>query len=225
MTTLAERMAAAARELLSEPDEQGTMDAAVHLAVAELSGCDAAGISLVHRSGTIETPAFTDEMVLIGDHLQYDFREGPCIDSIQKESTVHSPELAEDSRWPAWGPAVVKETEARSMLSFQLFTNADTVGALNLYSRSPDGFDEDDREDGLALAAHIAVAVAAAQKIDHSAWSTTRRITIARAEGAIMERYQVSASRAFQLLTQLSREEGTSVSDIAARLMTTPANV
>lgn len=53
---------------------------------------------------------------------------------------------------------MAEETGAQSALSFQLFTYEDRLGALNMYSRTRDAFDDEDREEGLAIAAHIATA-------------------------------------------------------------------
>ena len=43
---------------------------------------------------------------------------------------------------------MVTDTGIRSRLSFQLFTSGDSLGALNLYSPHPHGFDADDRAEG-----------------------------------------------------------------------------
>lgn len=51
------------------------------------------------------------------------------------------------------------------MLAFRLFTHDGTLGALNLYSYRSDAFSVVDREDGLAIATHIAIAVTAAEQV------------------------------------------------------------
>jgi hypothetical protein len=51
----------------------------VLLATELIPNCDYAGISMVHRNRTIDTPAATDELVKRGDELQYTLGEGPCL--------------------------------------------------------------------------------------------------------------------------------------------------
>jgi hypothetical protein len=77
------------------------MQIAVELAVSNVEGCEAAGVSIVHARRQIDTPAATDEMAVTGDRLQYELQEGPCLDAVWEEETVYSPSLAYDSRWPA----------------------------------------------------------------------------------------------------------------------------
>ena len=220
--SLAERMAMAARVLQdTQVDPQETYDAAVQLAVSNVRGCDAAAFSLVHAKAKVDTPASTDDLALRGDQLQYELREGPCLDAIWDEQVVHSADLRIDSRWPAWGPKVSAETGANSVMCFQLFTHEDTVGGLNLYSRRTNGFDVRDRDDGLALAAHIAVAVVAAQKIDQLTTAVGSRTVIGQAVGMLMERYELDPDRAFQVLVRTSSSSSVRIRELAETIVTT----
>ena len=219
--SLAERMADAARELQEQHDPHDTLDHAVHLAVANIEGADAAGISIVHASKRIDTEAVTDAMATRGDELQYETGEGPCLDAIWEKQTTYSPSLAHDSRWPKWGPRVVEETGAQSVLAFQLFTTGDTVGALNLYSRTLDGFDETDREEGLAIAAHIAIAVAGAKEIEALSLARDTRTVIGKALGILMERFDFDDDHALALLIRLSAPGKLKMRDVAAEIAQT----
>lgn len=217
----AERMAAAARELEDEGDTQTTMEVAVRLAVGNVRNCDAASFSLAKRDGHLETPAYTDELALAADLLQYELGEGPCVEAVWEERVVHSADLAGDARWPAWGQRVVRDLRAHSVLSLQLFTHSDTLGALNLYSRTPNAFDRDDLDDGIALAAHVAIATAAAQEHAGLAAAVDTRTVIGQATGVLMERYGLDAAKAFSLLTRVSSQTNTKVRDLARELVET----
>jgi hypothetical protein len=146
-------------------------------------------------------------MVEVGDRLQYETGEGPCLDAIWTEETVYNPSLGYDRRWPRWGPRVVGETGAHSVLAFRLFTDRHTVGALNLCSRVHDAFDDTDRREGHALAAHIAIAVASVQQIDSLTDVLDPRSVIGQATGILMERYQLDQPRAFAVLARVSSTE------------------
>lgn len=64
------------------------------------------------------------------------------MDALRDRETVYSADLRAEPRWPSWGPRVVDELGVRSVLSFRLFTARDTLGALNLFSRTADAFDD-----------------------------------------------------------------------------------
>ena len=55
----------------------------------------------------------------------------------------------------------------RSMVSFRLFVQGDTIGVLNLYARRPAAFDQHGCAVGTVLAAHAAIAVSAARQREH----------------------------------------------------------
>jgi transcriptional regulator with GAF, ATPase, and Fis domain len=185
---LGEELAAAARTMQGEVDTQHVLDRAVALAVELVTGCHQAGVSMVHRRAPIDTPAASDPLVVRGDELQYSLQEGPCLDAIWDQESVHSPNLATDQRWPRWAPQVVEELGVASMLSFQLYTSEDTLGALNLYSKRVDAFDEDDFTAGMLLAAQGAVALAESQATEQWQNAALNRTIIGQAEGILMER-------------------------------------
>lgn len=218
---MSERIAAAARALSYERDVQHTLGASVGLATELIAGCDEAGVSLVHRRRVIETPAATSDLVETGDKLQYEFQEGPCLDAIWDQETVYSHDLAAEYRWPTWGPRVVEELGVRSMLCFRLFTTADTLGALNLYSRRAGAFTEEDAIEGLALAAHVAVALVAATEIEGLNAAAVNRTVIGQAQGILMERYDIDSERAFALLRRVSQDTNNRLRGVAAELVRT----
>ena len=219
---LSEQIASAARDLEHESGSQDTMDKVVELAVELVDGAEHAGISLVHKNGVIDSPAVSDDVVRRVDELQYEYGHGPCVDAIRRdEESVHSPNIAVDGRWPEWGPRTTEETGIRSMLSFRLFTTGDTVGALNLYSRREGAFEADDRVVGVALTAHAALAVVAAQQIEGLHVAVDGRTVIGQAVGILMERYNVGADVAFGVLKRVSQESNRKLREVAQELVTT----
>jgi transcriptional regulator with GAF, ATPase, and Fis domain len=217
-----DRLVQAARDLEAERDPQATMDAAVRLAATNIPGCDSATLTLVTgRTRTLETSAHTDPLARDGDLLQHELGEGPCLTAIWEERVVHSGDLARDPRWPVWGPRVWRDLGAASMLAFQLFTHGDTLGALNLYSRSRGAFDISDRDEGAALAAHIALAVSTARRLEQLDRALDSRTAIGQATGMLMERYRMDARQAFALLSRVSSHTNTKIRAVADTLVGT----
>src|SRR3954451_903401 len=104
--TRAQRMAAPAGSLRSEPTAPATMHHLVQAALDLGPACDAAGITVAHRGGRIETPAASNRWPPLGDKWQAEPGEGPCVDAAWKHKWVSSGDLAGDDRCPAWGPRI-----------------------------------------------------------------------------------------------------------------------
>lgn len=215
-------MAGAARELQRQDDPDETYAIAVAIAVRDIDTCDAAAVSIV-TGRKVVTRASTSPDATRGDELQYETGEGPCLEAIAKGHSVDSPDLSNDDRWPTWGPRVATEVGFHAMLAFQLFNNRteDTWGALNLYSSRRGGFDDVAREQGLALAAHVAVAVHSAEQIHGLDNALAARTVIGQAMGIVMERYDLDPAAAFRLLARLSSTTNTKLRDLSAEIVAT----
>lgn len=218
--SIADQLADAARSMQGWTSTQQTLDKVVLVATEIIRGCDLVGISVVHPDG-IDTPAGSDETLNRIDELQFQLREGPCFDALRTHEIVHSLDLATDDRWPRWGPLVAKEIGVVCIVSYRLFTTEDTLGALNLYSRKPEAFDNDDIYTGQALAAHVAVALAASQNAENLKMAISSHTEIGRAEGILMERFHIPADQAFAVLRRVSQSRNVKLNRVAEELVRT----
>ncbi|MFZ2178081.1 MAG: GAF and ANTAR domain-containing protein [Rhodococcus sp. (in: high G+C Gram-positive bacteria)] len=196
----------------------GTLESITRSAVRMVPGVHHAGITLVVGRRRLEPRAATDKLPLRIDQLQTELGEGPCLDAIWEQHTVEVPDMSTEKRWPRFAKAAA-ESGVRSMLSFQLYTHQDNLGALNLYSDVADGFDDTSHEVGLLLATHAAIALIAAQRETQLQSALASRDVIGQAKGIVMERYGVDAVRAFELLSRLSQEWNIPVAEIARRVV------
>jgi GAF domain-containing protein len=210
-----ERFADLARGMSESAGLADTLRVAVDGTQALVVGADSVGISMVHHRRRIETPAATDAACRRGDELQYELGEGPCLQSIHQQETVKSPDLRTEQRWPAWSSRVAAELGFRGMLCLQLFVTHDTIGALNLYSRTVDAFDADDEATALALAAHIAVALTAAKEFESLESVVAARTVVGQAEGMLMQRYRLTPQQAFAVLARQAQASGTRLRHVA----------
>jgi len=218
---IAERMAAAAREMQDQGDPAATVKNAVELLVRNVPGCDSASISLIYGRKKVETPAASDELAAVGDRLQEELGQGPALDTLWEQDSVYVRNLPAEDRWPQWGPRLTQATGAKSILTFRLFTLSDVIGALSMYSTKVDAFSEEDKAEGLALAAHIAIAVLASQRIEQFETALDSRTVIGQACGILMERYKMDGVAAFALLTRASSNLNVKLRDIAGELVST----
>jgi GAF domain-containing protein len=214
------QLAEAARAMAEEDSTQDTLDRAVQMVTDMMEHCDAAGVSVVRPEG-IETPAASHDALRRADGLQYELKEGPCLDALRQLDVVTVSDLATDERWPHWGPHLAEELGLHSVMSFRLFTDGENLGALNLYAKKVDAFGHDDLLDGLVLAAHAAVALAATMEADqlHRAMETRRMI--GEATGIIRERFGLTTIQAFGVLRRVSTQSNTRLHQVARELVDT----
>jgi GAF domain-containing protein len=214
------QLAEATRSMHGQATAQDMLDDAVVIATEIIEGCDLAGMSIVNPTG-IDTPAGSGEALRRLDSLQFELREGPCYDAVRMHEVVLVRDLANDGRWPRWGPCVVEEMGVRSIVSYRLFEAEHTLGAMNLYSRRVDAFDAEDIDNGAALAAHVAVTLAEAQNVTHLKAAISVRTVIGRAEGILMERFDLSAAQAFAILRRASQARNIKLNRVAEELVRT----
>ncbi len=214
-----ERLSETVRAMGAADGLTHTLESAVDGALEIIPHAEHAGLSLVFDRTRIVTPAATDSIALRGDELQYELGEGPCLQSIHEQETVWSGDLTVEDRWPRWSRRASDELGVRSMLCFQLFVTHDTLGALNLYSGRRNAFEAQDRTTGLALAAHIAVALTSAQDAEAQANAVHGASAIGQAQGILMQRYELVPSQAFMVLARAAQRDDCTLLDIAERLV------
>ena len=190
-------------------------------AVSVIDGVTAAGITLTKNRKVLDTLAPTDAVAEQFDQLQQRAGQGPCLDAAWQHHTVKVDDLMADNRWPRLVDAVRNQSPVRSSVSFQLFTHAEGMGALNLYAQRPHAITADAVEAGYALAAHAALVFDAARRQEQFDSALASRDIIGQAKGMIMERFGVNATQAFGLLTRLSQDSNTSVAKISRELIET----
>ncbi|MDP9020483.1 MAG: GAF and ANTAR domain-containing protein [Actinomycetota bacterium] len=215
---VAETFAAVARTLAEDHDGlQSALHKIVGLAVDTLDACEFAGISLV-ESREITSPAATNDIPQRVDEIQSQLGEGPCIDAIKEHEVFQTGDLRNERRWPQFSRRAHEETGVSSIVSFRLFVEEDTMGALNLYSTARDAFDDSDVALGSVFAVHASVAMSAARREDSLEQKAQNRDVIGRAKGMLMARAGVNDDQAFAMLKAASQRMNVKLRDIAQRI-------
>jgi len=214
----AETFAEVARALLGQADVQQTLQKIVDLAVEMIEGCDYAGITFL-KGGKGSTPAASDDVPRTVDVIQFETGEGPCLSAIREHAVFECRDLRLESRWPTFAPRANRETGISSMLCFRLFVAGDTLGALNLYSKAVDAFDERSGTVGLVFAAHAAIALSTAIHEEQMDEALQSRDLIGQAKGILMAREGVSADEAFDMLRRASQRLNVKLRDVAGEMV------
>ena len=203
---------------LTPGDLDSTLGGITAAAVELIPQVTYASISVRHDD-RIETANPTDHSLVALDARQYELQEGPCYAAATDAAVaqVVAPDLANDPRFPQYGPfAVAAGFEAQA--AFRLFERNSSLGALNLYSVERGAF-----ADLEVLAAlfrcQAAVAIAYAYDITNLQEALETRTTIGKAVGIVMERYQLNDERAFAFLTRLSQNRNVKLRQVAEELV------
>lgn len=212
--------AALAAELQAQNDTEVTGHTVVKRLAEWIEDADDASLT-VRRGDEWQTLAATGELAEEADRLQYELEEGPCRDAAVHTSWLRSGDVADDERWPRWGPRAAR-LGVGSLLSLPLLGERGPDSALNVYSRSTGAFDDRDVLDQcLVYAVHAANALAAARTEEDLHTALTSRHTIGMAQGMVMERYGLGQQQSFELLRRLSSTTNTKLRDVAAAIVDT----
>lgn len=187
-------------------------------AIDNVRGVQYAGITLADRHGKLETTAATHALVHQVDALQYQLRQGPCVDAVQGRWQARSDNLKVDVRWPRYGP-LAADLGIHSQMGIELFDEPGLIAGLNFYSSRVGAFDDDTVEAAMLYAiqaTHTLGRVMTQKQLTDAMTATT---TIGRATGVVMQRFQLSADRAFELLTRVSRVRDVTIETLAGQIL------
>jgi hypothetical protein len=191
------------------------------VSVLPISG---ASVSTVGKPFGSETVSASDDLAAHLDELQFDFNEGPCWDAIASGEPVSEPSLASaPSQWPNFGPAAAHSGVA-SIFAFPLKVGALSVGAIDLYSRTPLDLTPADRRRALGMSEVIGRRVlrqalqATASEIDEEGGVFSRRI-IHQATGMVLAQLDVSAEDATVIIQSHAYGGGRSMKDLARAII------
>ncbi|SDY81909.1 GAF domain-containing protein [Geodermatophilus africanus] len=175
------------------------------------------------------TVVSTGQLATDLDERQYDRGDGPCLHAARTGELTEIADTRTDDRWTDYLARAVERGNLSS-LSIPLSIDSDeqVSGALNIYARRPDAFDADSRSVATRFGPYAAVATgnlyayrSARDTADNLQKALESRAVIDQAKGILMERYKLTADRAFQLLARTSMNSNRKVRAVAEDLVHT----
>jgi GAF domain-containing protein len=211
---------------------EGLSEVLAHVAtfaVRAIPGADGAGVTLLKVDRTdnmVQVLAASHPFVAEVDEIQYTaLNEGPCITAVLERRTVRSGSLGGEKMWPHFGPRVGR-MGIHSALSLPLLLSGQVLGAINVYAREKDAFDEHAAELAELFATPAAVAVHNAQILAQAQALATQlqgalssRPIIDQAIGILRQRSGVTAQEAFARLRTISQAEHVKLFDVADKIV------
>jgi len=179
----------------------------------------------VRGDRTPYTVASSDELANQVDEVQYDQHEGPCLQALHDGVMIYVEDMQHEIRWPDYLRRAVT-VGVRSSLSLPLQVGSEVIGALNLYSRQADAFEERLRQSLAVFAAQAAAALTMVLRQARQDEISTQleqalasRTAIDQAIGILMAQQHCTADQAFDLLRAHSQTNNRKIREIAADLI------
>ena len=154
---------------------------------------------------------------------------GPRLHAARTGTMVEVADTRTDPRWPDYQPRAV-ECGCLSSLSVPLHIDEEdeVTGALNIYARDADAFDEKSRAVAARFAPYASIAAgnvhayqSAPDKAENLEAALESRGVIDQAKVVLIERYKLVPDQAFQLLARASMTTNRKVRDVADHLVRT----
>jgi GAF domain-containing protein len=229
-TGLAAAFAALARYLYEADNFEDVLTRIVQTTVSAVADCDMASITVREGGKSFRTLASTHAAALAVDEAQYEAREGPCLDAVDR-AIVHAPSFP-DPRWPRLaerpGGSGVGAIVSYRLAAPGRVAEDPVAGSLNAYAGTPQAFGDEAQEIGLILAAHASIGIQAVREREafelagrqlHQALSS--RDVIGQAKGILMERLRITPEEAFDTLRRSSQRLNLKLREIAQQLAET----
>jgi GAF domain-containing protein len=213
-----------AQLLVAEESVDTTLQRIANLAARTIRDCDAAGVTL-YLDGRYVTAAHTDQRTLAVDEGQYVRGSGPCLQAMVDQRVLRFDVEDAEDRWADF-VADARANDIRSFLAAPLMLKGESIGALNLYSSKPSGFNELDDVLIALFTGQASIALAnakmyadAVQLTEQLREAISSRAIIEQAKGVLMGREGIDADTAFDWLKQQSQNRNVKLRAVAAEVV------
>jgi GAF domain-containing protein len=193
-------------------------------AAQSVPGCDTATIA-ISIGGRPATAAMTGTIALELDLVQYDTDEGPCLTTFRTASALRIDLYERGAELFPHIATAAQQVGIRAVLSVPAFWGGETIGTLNLYSRTGP-FDESAQTVAAVLATQVAIAlsrspefVAARAVVEEAQRHTDDHSQIALATGILIAGQDCTREQAEGLLQQAADEDEETILQIAQRII------
>jgi GAF domain-containing protein len=201
---------------------RGIYEEICRTALTVIPGCHHACITTISAGQAPVLQATTDEIASLVDRIEWETREGPCVDAILSQRFEWDTDITRNPTWPRLAERVLAETPVRGMIGYRIIVGERKIGALNLLSDEPGAFTQDDADMGAILASFASVAVTAASQHEEAGSLREGLLSnreIGKAIGLLMATHSIDDQDAFERLRQASSRVNIRLADIARRLV------
>jgi hypothetical protein len=114
----------------------------------------------------VRTLAASDPIYEVIDRFRSETGEGPALDVLETNDVVVTDSVADDPRWPCFGPRVSDETGIVSIAAYRVHLGGPHRAALSFYSDWPRAFDDLAIATGAIVAGYASLAFCHSEGLD-----------------------------------------------------------
>jgi GAF domain-containing protein len=201
---------------------EGQAEGICRLCVAAL-GVTGGGISLVTAVGNRGIVCATDDLAKVIEDLQFTMGQGPCLEAAQGDAPVLIDDVAQErdrhgAAWPVF-MATLSEQGVGGLFAFPLRIGSVSVGAMDLYRRTPGALTEAELAGALMAADAAALALLSLEIAADGSLSGSDDdaydMVVHQATGMVRVQLSVSAADALLILRARAFAMGQGVSQTA----------
>lgn len=188
-------------------------------------GVDGSGMSLVATAGVREPFYGSDAVAVALEGLQLALGEGPCVDASTTGSPVMIPDLGDltdeiSGRWPVFAHEAAG-SDVRAVFAFPLRIGAISLGAVDLYRRSPGPLGREALARALSTVDAIVLTLLDGNGTFGPGPGTEPLTDMAvhRAAGMVMEQLGTGIEEAFMRLRATAYSEGVPIGELANQVV------
>ena len=190
--------------------------------VIEVAGSYSFSTSLYGNPITVGT---SDRAAWEADQVEFDTKDGPCVEVLRTGAVFPAIDLATERRWPAWA-AVATLLGFSSAAGIPAEVSPGQRIALNLYAPPPQAFDDEMVHRATLFAEEVARTIPAAVRLfeaDERAsqleQALASRSTIDQALGVLMTQNRCTPDAAFGILRRASQNRNVKLRVVAATII------
>lgn len=191
-------------------------------AVQVIPGTIAAAVENLDAEGLMHAPVMEgDDVARAVMRAQNETGQGPCLQALRAGERVVVDDVEADPRWPEFS-ARATELGIRAMVCVPMVAAGRTMGILSLLSDGPRFHgDEDTPVLASVFAAHAAVAMTGASRVEDVVAALGNRDVIGQAKGILMERFKITPDVAFTMLVRTSSATNLRLGQVCTQLCLT----
>jgi GAF domain-containing protein len=202
--------------------DAGAVLRAVTDACPQLLGIEACGILLADPRGGLEVAAASDERSGFLELLQSQLDQGPCIDCVHADTSVHAEDLRQERRWPDFVPAAI-QAGYLAVHAIPMLLDGHAVGGLNLFHSAPRTLSDVEQQLAQSLADLAVLGLIQESQAPHRAArlaaqtiaALNDRVVIGQAVGMVAATVEIDADEARALLERHADAQSCSLSKVA----------
>lgn len=207
--------------LLDTAGVEEFVDGVARAAARHVGRASSATITL-RRQGRPTLVAASDPHAAVCDEIEYAADDGPCLSSIDQGQALHVPDIARDTRWPAWRAAALERGFA-SAAALPREVRPGVHIALNLYATEVHAWDvaalavADVYADEIART--VALCLRSTDQVELNAdlrAALVSRAVIDQAIGVVMAQNRCTAEEALAILRSASRHRKVKLREVAS---------